>query len=419
MNHTSTLTPFGLLGKTLGHSYSPQIHKALGNPDYVLYERAPEDLADFLNQPELKGLNVTIPYKKDVISACKTLSAAAKHIGAVNTMVRQADNSWYGHNTDYDGFIYMLERAGINIEGQKVVVLGDGATAHTIHVALTDLGAKEIVHLSRKTAPYYSEAATIGADADVLINATPVGTYPNCPDNLISLNDFPKIKGVADVIYNPYRTALLIEAEKRNIPYTDGLPMLVGQAVAAAKLFMQKDFPTDVSESIIREMRHKQENIVLIGMPGVGKTTIATALAERLHRPLIDCDDEFETRYCHPGEYIKTYGEPAFREKETALLAELCKKTGAIIATGGGVVTQPINYPILRQNGRIYWLRRPLETLAIDGRPLSQGGLDCLESLYAVRKPLYEAFSQCSFDITDPETGAAQIEEEYHAHFNS
>ncbi|MBE6080587.1 MAG: AAA family ATPase [Veillonella sp.] len=419
MNHTSTLTPFGLLGKTLGHSYSPQIHKALGNPDYVLYERAPHELTEFLGQSELKGLNVTIPYKKDVMSACHTLSDAAKHIGAVNTMVRQADNTWYGHNTDYDGFIYMLERAGISIKGQKVVILGDGATAHTIHVALTDLEAKEIIHLSRKTAPFYSEAKHYGADADVLINATPVGTFPNCPDSLISLDDFPKLKGVADVIYNPYRTALLIEAEKRGIPYTDGLPMLVGQAVAAAKLFMQKDFPPEATENIIRQMRHAQENIILIGMPGVGKTTIATALAKRLQRPLIDCDDVFEERYCHPGEYIKTYGEPAFREKETALLAELCKTTGAIIATGGGVVTQPVNFPILRQNGRIYWLRRPLEKLAIDGRPLSQGGLGRLESLYTVREPLYEAFSQCSFDIHDPDTGAAQIEEEYHAHFNS
>lgn len=419
MNHTSTLTPFGLLGKTLGHSYSPQIHKALGNPDYVLYERASHELTDFLSQSELKGLNVTIPYKKDVMSACQTLSDAAKHIGAVNTMVRQADGSWYGHNTDYDGFIYMLERAGITVKDKNVVVLGDGATAHTIHVALTDLGAKEISHLSRKTAPFYSDAKSYGADADVLINATPVGTFPNCPDSLISLDDFPKLKGVADVIYNPYRTALLIEAEQRGIPYTDGLPMLVGQAVAAAKLFMQKEFPPEATEAIIRQMRHAQENIILIGMPGVGKTTIATALAERLQRPLIDCDDVFEERYCHPGDYIKTYGEAQFRKKETALLAELCKTTGAIIATGGGVVTQPVNYPILRQNGRIYWLRRPLEKLAVDGRPLSQGGLERLESLYTVREPLYEAFSQCSFDINDPDTGAAQIEEEYHAHFNS
>ena len=419
MNQNSALTPFGLLGKTLGHSYSPQIHNALGNPHYVLYERAPQELTEFLAQPELKGLNVTIPYKKDVMSACQTLSDAAKHIGAVNTMVRQTDGSWYGHNTDYDGFIYMLEWAGINIKDQKVIVLGNGATAHTIHVALIDLGAREIIHLSRKTEPFYSEAATFGADADVLINATPVGTYPNCPEALISLDDFPQLKGVADVIYNPYRTALLIDAERRNIPYTDGLPMLIGQAVAAAKLFMQKDFEPEATETIIRQMRHQQENIVLIGMPGVGKTTVGTALAKQLQRPFIDCDDEFEKRYCHPGEYIATHGEPAFREKETALLAKLCKTTGAIIATGGGVVTQSVNYPILRQNGRIYWIRRPWENLAVDGRPLSQGGLSRLKSLYAVRQPLYDAFSQCAFDIVNPNDGAQHIEEEYHAHFNS
>lgn len=419
MSQTPMLSPYGLLGKTLGHSYSPEIHKALGNSAYTLFERAPYELATFLAQPDLKGLNVTIPYKQDVMSACQNVSDAAKRIGCVNTMVRQTDNSWYGHNTDYDGFLFMLKRANITITGKKVLILGDGATSHTVHIALEDLGAREIIHLSRKTAPFYEGAPKHGHDTDVIINTTPVGMYPNCPNQLISLDDFTHLSGVIDVIYNPYRTALLIEAEQKGIPYSDGLPMLVGQAVAAATLFQNKTFAPEEAEKIITKLRNEQENIILIGMPGVGKTTVGNALANRFNRPLIDCDDEFEKRYCHPGEYIATHGEADFREKETALLQELCKTTGAIIATGGGVVTRPENYPILRQNGRIYWLRRPLTALATDNRPLSQGGLERLETLYATRQPLYTAFSQYSIDFATPEEGAQLIEEDYHAHFNS
>ena len=419
MSQTSLLSPYGLLGKTLGHSYSPEIHKALGNAAYTLFERSPHELAQFLAQPDLKGLNVTIPYKQTVMSACQSISDAAKRIGCVNTMIRQADNSWYGHNTDYDGFIFLLQRAHITVAHKKVLILGDGATSHTVHIALDDLGAREIIHLSRKTAPFYEDAPQHSEDTDIIINTTPVGMYPHCPSQLITLANFTKLSGVVDVVYNPYRTALLIEAEQRGIPYSDGLPMLVGQAVAAATLFQNKTFGPDEADTIITKLRQQQENIILIGMPGVGKTTVGQALAARLKRPLIDCDEEFEKRYSHPGNYIATYGEPAFREKETALLQELCKTTGTIIATGGGIVTRPENYPILRQNGRIYWIRRPLERLATDNRPLSQGGLQRLEELYTIRQPLYETFSQYSLDFATPEEGAQRIEEEYYAHFNS
>lgn len=419
MSQTPLLSPYGLLGKTLGHSYSPEIHKALGNTAYTLFERSPHELAQFLAQPELKGLNVTIPYKQDVMSACQSLSDAAKRIGCVNTMVRQADNSWYGHNTDYDGFIFMLQRAHITVKHKKILILGDGATSHTVHIALEDLGAREIVHLSRKASPFYEDTPQHGQDTDIIINTTPVGMYPNCPAQLISLADFTNLSGVVDVVYNPYRTALLMEAEQKGIPYSDGLPMLVGQAVAAATLFQNTTFGPEEAEKIITNLRKKQENIILIGMPGVGKTTVGQALANHFKRPLIDCDVEFEKRYSHPGEYIATHGETKFREKETALLQELCKTTGAIIATGGGVVTRPENYLALRQNGRIYWLRRPLTSLATDNRPLSQGGLQALESLYNKRESLYTAFSQYAVDFTNPEEGAQHIEEEYHAHFNS
>lgn len=417
MSIEPSLTAYGLLGKTLGYSYSPLIHKTLGNDEYSLYERNPEELADFFSNPALKGLNITIPYKVDALKACTTVSSVAKRIGCVNTMVRREDG-WYGHNTDYDGFLFMLKVSGIQIPGKKVIILGDGATAHTIHIALEDLEAKEILHLSRNTAPFYSDAPTIGKDADIVINVTPVGMAPHCPDSLIDLKDFPNLEAAIDVVYNPYRTALLIEAENRGLRYADGLAMLVGQAVAAAKLFLNKEFTTEESLNIVKTIRKSQENIVLIGMPGVGKTTVGSTLSQLLNRPIIDCDAIFEERYGHPSTYIATYGEADFREKETAILHDISKETGAIIATGGGVITRSENYALLRQNSRIYWLRRPLEKLDTSGRVLSNGGLQRLQELYTVREPLYTAFAQVIIDYTTPDNGAQQIANEFHAYYD-
>lgn len=408
---------FGLLGKTLGHSYSPLIHNALGNPNYSLFEKQPEELADFFNTPNLQGLNITIPYKVNALHACQEVSAIAKRIGCVNTMVRR-QAGWYGHNTDYDGFIFMLKEANITIKQRKVVILGDGATSHTVHLALEDLGAREIIHLSRRQAPYYSDAYAVGSDAHVLINTTPVGMYPHCPESLVNLDDFPHLTAVVDVVYNPYRTNLLIEAEKRGLIYSDGLPMLVGQAVAAAQLFMETQIADEVASELIKTIRHDQENIILIGMPGVGKTTVGSQLANALNRPLVDCDAIFEEHYGNPSEYIKEHGEADFRAKETELLQTITKRTGLIIATGGGVITRPENYPMLRQNGRMYWLRRPLETLDTTGRILSTGGLERLQSLYEKRHPLYTQFAQVIIDYTTPEDGVKQIYEDFQNHYS-
>lgn len=418
MSIEPSLTTYGLLGKTLGYSYSPLIHKALGNDAYSLYERQPDELDQFFANPVLQGLNITIPYKVKALEACSTVSSIAKRIGCVNTMVRRK-NGWYGHNTDYDGFLFMLDAAGISVPGKKVVILGDGATAHTIHLALEDLDAKEILHLSRKEPPYYSDAKAIGKDADILINVTPVGMFPDCPKSLVNLDDFPNLEAVADVVYNPYRTELLIEAEKRGLIYTDGLAMLVGQAVAAAKLFLNKDFTHEDTVQLVKSIRRNQENIVLIGMPGVGKTTVGETLCKLLKRPIIDCDAIFEEHYGHPSKYIATHGEAAFREKETALLRDITKETGSIIATGGGVITRPENYPMLRQNSRIYWLCRPLESLDTSGRILSNGGLERLQALYKVREPLYTAFAQVTVNYTTPENGAQQIAQEFEDHYNN
>lgn len=414
MSHTPA---FGLLGRTLGHSYSPEIHAALGNPVYTLFEKEPHQLERFLADPELRGINITIPYKQDVMPYCTRLSDTAKKIGCVNTMVRRPDG-WFGHNTDYNGFVFLLKNAGIDVAGKDVLILGDGATSGTIHTVVTDLGAAHTTHVSRHNAPFYEDIADFYDTAQIIINATPVGMYPKSPRRLIDIRPFNHLEGVADVIYNPYRTQLLIDAEEMGIPYSDGLPMLVAQGVYAAELFMNTQFPIERIREMITAMRSAQENIILIGMPGVGKTTIGEALAKETGRPLLDCDAIFEERYEHPSQYIKNHGEPAFRKKETEILNDVCKETGAIIATGGGVITRPENYALLRQNGRIYWIQRPLESLDTADRILSTGGIGRLRELARVRYPLYEAFSQAQCNCTDAMAAVRFIKEEFYEHFN-
>ncbi len=410
---------FGLLGKTLGHSYSPRIHHSLGNDDYQLFERKPEELDEFFSDPSLQGLNITIPYKIDALKACKEVSPIAKRIGCVNTMVRQEDGSWYGHNTDYDGFLYLLQRASIDVADKHCLILGDGATSTTVHVALEMLGAASITHLSRHQYPTYDDVAEFHERTQIIINTTPVGMYPHAPERLINIVAFSHVEGVVDVIYNPHRTALLLQAESLGIPHSDGLPMLVAQAVAAGNLFQQKQHAPSSIEQILVEIRKELENIILIGMPGVGKTTIGAALAEELDRPFCDADIVFKEKLgLSSGEYINTYGEAAFREKESDILRELGSKTGLVIATGGGCVTVPENYIPLRQNGRIYQLIRPVEELPIADRPLSQGGLERLKELEQIRTPLYEKFAQCKIENHTIENTILAIKEDFYAHIS-
>ena len=230
---------YGLLGRHLGHSYSPSIHHMLGNPSYTLFEQEPETLADFFADQSIIGLNVTIPYKADALKACQSLTDRAQRIGAVNTMIRQADGSWHGDNTDYDGCLYSFELAGINPKNKQCLILGDGATSQTVHVVLEDLGAKEIIHISRKQAPFYKDLPLFYNTADIIINATPVGMYPNCPESLIDLSLFKKVSGVLDLVYNPVRTSLLLQAQEVGIPHSNVLPFLVAQAVESANSYKQ------------------------------------------------------------------------------------------------------------------------------------------------------------------------------------
>ena len=403
---------FGLLGRTLGHSFSPRIHSALGNTNYELFEREPSQLQEFFADPESQGINITIPYKVNALEACDVVDSRAERIGCVNTMVRK-DGKWHGYNTDYDGFVFTLQHAGIDVAGKECIILGDGASSATVHVALEDLGAKNIVHLSRKTAPFYGDAPNYYETAQIIINCTPIGMYPHNPANLIDITQFSKLEGVVDLIYNPRRTILLLQAEMMEIPHCDGLPFLVAQGVEAANHFQDEHFGTKEIEQILRDMRREKENIILIGMPGVGKTTVGKALGEEMGRTWVDVDQELEKEIGDISTYITEQGEPAFREKEAEMIAKFGTQTGLIISTGGGCVTVPKNFAHLRQNGRIYQLTQPVENLSTSGRVLSSGGIERLRELEATRTPMYESFAQCivEHNRNAPETVAAILED--------
>lgn len=385
----------GLLGRKLGHSYSPQIHSFLGEYSYVLFEKEPEEVGDFVRNGDYTGINVTIPYKKDVIPYLDELSPTAEKMGAVNTIVRRSDGTLFGHNTDYFGFLYMVRQSGIQVAGKKVLVLGSGGASNTTVKALADLGA-QVVIISRSGENNYGNLH-LHADAAVIVNTTPVGMYPNTGAAPLDLTRFPHLEGVLDVIYNPARTQLLLDAEALGLPNANGLWMLVAQAKESAEYFLDKAIDDSVIETIYRKLSAQMQNIVLIGMPGCGKSTIGALLAERLHRKIVDADAEI-IRLAGKTipEIFAQDGEVVFRDWETKALAQLGKQSGLVIATGGGCVTRQRNYPLLHQNGSIFWLRRDTSLLPTDGRPLSQR--NSLSDMYETRRPLYEAFADFSVD---------------------
>ena len=380
----------GLLGRKLGHSYSPQIHSHLGDYPYSLFEKEPEEIGAFLKKGDFTGINVTIPYKKDVIPYLDQLSPVAKKLGAVNTIVRRADGTLFGHNTDYYGFSAMVRRSGLAVSGKKVMVLGSGGASNTAVAVLEELGA-QVVIISRSGENHYGNLH-LHEDAAVIVNTTPVGMYPNTEASPLDLDHFPMLEGVLDVVYNPARTALLQQAQRRGITAINGLYMLVAQAKEAAEYFAGTAIANTKIDQIYRILSAQMQNIVLVGMPGCGKSTIGRALAQKLGRDFVDADEKIvELAGKSIPDIFAQDGEEVFREWETKALAQLGKQSGLVIATGGGCVTKERNYPLLHQNGTIFWLQRSIDLLPTDGRPLSQ--TNKLDAMYRVRKPLYKAFA--------------------------
>ena len=398
---------YGLLGRKLGHSWSVPIHTALGCQGYRLIELEPTELGDFLHQPNIGGLNVTIPYKRDVMPFCDVIDPMAEAIGSVNTLTRREDGKLYAYNTDAAGFCWMAERTGISFTGKKTVVLGSGGASLTAVACAKKLGAREVVVISRSGEHNYDNLGR-HADADIVVNTTPVGMYPNNGAAAVDLTAFPKCSGVLDVVYNPRRTALLLQAEELGIPCSDGLPMLVAQAKAAEEHFFDKSIPDSENERILAQLRRECTNIVLIGMPGCGKTTVGQALAKLTGREAVDVDQRIVARAgCSIPEIFARDGEAAFRALEREETAEAGKLSGKIILTGGGVIMDQRNYGPLHQNGRIYHLIRDLDILPTDGRPVSQS--TDLHALWERRAPFYARFRDAAIENsgTVEETAAA------------
>ena len=406
----------GLLGEKLGHSYSPELHAFFGDYDYDLFEVPPEDLGSFLKTQDFQGLNVTIPYKTTLHDLCDNLTEAARSIGSVNTVVKKPGGFLLGDNTDAAGFEGMVWKSRVRVLGRKCLVLGSGGASLAVQYVLRKLGAGEIVVISRSGPDNY-ENLDKHADAEVIVNTTPVGMYPNTAATPVDLRDFPRCEGVLDVIYNPARTALIQQAEVLGIPCLGGLYMLVEQARCASQVFTGRPLPAIRSKEAYSTLSSRKENRILVGMPGSGKSTVGRALAKLLDRPFVDCDQELEKVLgMSAGDYILKVGEEAFRAQETAVLAQLGKLSGLVIATGGGCVTRPENYPLLHQNGVIFFLERELSKLPKKGRPLSLRGN--LQDMYTIRLPMYRRFADIIVpNDSDPATVARNMEEAYE-HFS-
>ena len=395
MNETKKNT-FFLIGEHLTHSFSPAIHAYLAPYRYGLKELPPEELATFLTSGEFDGLNVTIPYKQAVIPYLKALSPIAERIGAVNTVIRREDGTLYGDNTDYQGLTFTLTDMGLCPKGKKVLVLGSGGASRMACALLFDLGAREVVVISRKGENHYGNLEK-HEDAEIIVNTTPVGMYPKNGEAPLSLARFSRLEGVVDLIYNPAKTALLLEAEALGIPAKNGLSMLVAQAHRAAELFLGTTLDKEKIPAITKALEKQMQNVVLIGMPGCGKTTLGRLLAPCLGKRFVDADEEVVKRAGKPiPQIFAEEGEGAFRRLESEVLKDLGKQTGLLIATGGGAVTVAENYAALKQNATVIFLDKSPELLAKEGRPLSQRKTP--QELYEERLPLYRRFA----DVTVP-----------------
>lgn len=380
---------YGLIGKTLKHSLSPEIHKHFYDYDYSLIELKEDQVENFFKEKNFNAVNVTIPYKETAMPYLNRIDSFAKEIGCVNTVKKEADGTLSGYNTDYFGFSYLLKSNDIDVHNKKAIVLGSGGASKTVCAVLKDLDAKSITVISRTGENNYQNISK-HFDAEIIVNTTPVGMYPDNLNTPIDLTCFNNVQAVIDIIYNPLKTKLLLDAQKKNIKFSNGLSMLVAQAKMAAEIFLDKKIPDSEIERVLNILKKQTENIVLVGMPGAGKSTIARELGKILHRPVFDTDNVIEEKALKTIPAIfEEFGEEYFRNLETDAVKETGKKISSVIATGGGIIKKQENFDALKQNGFVVFLNRNLNELSLQGRPLSTSK-ECLKEMYIERYPKYK-----------------------------
>ena len=383
---------YGCIGEKLGHSFSKIIHNEICDYIYELKEIPKEELENFIKNKDFKAINVTIPYKQDVIPYLDEISDMALAIGAVNTIVNK-DGKLYGYNTDFSGLKALIEFVGITIKDKKVLVLGSGGTSKTAKAVAINMGAKEVYRVSRTGGDgliTYEDAYELHSEADVIINTTPCGMYPDIGVSAVDMNKFTKISGVVDAVYNPLCSELVVAAKEKGITAIGGLYMLVAQAVFAAEKFTESEIPATEIERVYNKLLKEKQNLVLIGMPGCGKSTIGKAVAEILNKEFIDSDEEIVKQEGRSiPEIFQNCGEKGFREIETRVISKLALKQGAVIATGGGAILNKRNIDLLKGNGTVVFIDRPIEQLVTtDDRPLSSNR-ELLEKRYNERYDFY------------------------------
>lgn len=381
----------GLIGKKLGHSFSPLIHSLLANYYYSLFEMDEGELEAFIRKSDFCGVNVTIPYKVEVTKHLDFISPEAQQIGCVNTVIKR-DGKTYGFNTDYYGLKYLIEKNGIAINGANVLILGTGGSSLTAKAVCSDMGAKSISFVSRVGDINYDSVYSLFPNTNVIINTTPAGMYPNNGECHIVLEKFKELFGVVDIIFNPSKTKLLIDAEALGIKHANGLSMLVAQAKAACEIFTDEKICDSEIDRITKIIEDNTKNIVLVGMPGCGKSHIGRLIAKKLGRELIDTDEEVIKAAGMPiPEIFEKHGEEVFRKYEHEVILRVGKLSGKVISTGGGVVTREENYAPLRQNSKIFFIERDISSLPTNGRPLSK--TNSLIAMYEKRLPMYKKFA--------------------------
>lgn len=408
---------YGLIAERLGHSFSKEIHARLAGYDYELKElKTAQELDAFMRKKDFKAINVTIPYKGDVIPYLDEIDHVAKEIGAVNTIVNK-DGRLLGYNTDFAGMKAMCENSGIVVKDKKVLVLGSGGTSKTSLAVAKAMGAKEIYQVSRRKSEVaidYDEAYALHSDAEIIINTTPCGMYPEICGSAIDVTKFKNLEGAVDAVYNPLKTDFYLSAEARGAKAVCGLYMLVAQAVFACETFIDTKFQEGTIQRVYKEILISKQNIVLIGMPASGKTTLGKYLAEKTGRPFYDTDDLIEEKTGkHPSVIIREQGEAAFRDIESQVVKEVSAKSGSVIATGGGAILREENRNNLRKNGVIWFIDRPLEKLiTTSDRPLSSDR-EALAKRYSERYPIYTATADFVLkDIDGAKQAAEQIEKD-------